>query len=139
MLRFARRLGWWAMALLFQRDMSGVGPSALPRLGPEYRYRLVGVGVIAISQDEHTKATVLDLLYAGSETVVVDGASDTRHIVRRGGPGVWNMQVPCLLPVRVIAAAAGDATDGEFRHHILPDGTHARELVVRDLYVRSVS
>lgn len=133
MQRFRQRC-WRALASLLPR---GARTQIACSTRVEQRFRLQGVAVLGVQSDGHN--TVVDLLYARSERVLVDPISGAEEIVTRGGAGVWALRLPATLPSLLITSSAGSATDGEFRHHLLPDGACAQELIVSNLHVRSVS
>ena len=139
MLRRLKWLGWSALARLVPARRSTITLRPPRPARPEYRHRLVGVALLSALPDPETSTTALHLLYVASETSVLDPTTGAHYVLARGGPGVWNLRVPRMLPASLIVSAAGEATNGEFRHHILADGTHARELIVQDLRVRSLT
>lgn len=108
-------------------------PDAAPL---NWQHSLYGVGVLGAQVDYRTQSTQLHLLYAGSEVNQWDAWSGENREISGSGAGLTVMSIPgCLAGVEILRAC-GDATDGKYRHIVLPDGSHARELRVRDFYVR---
>lgn len=129
------RQGWWR--LLASTIPRSTRTQIAHNTRVEQRFRLQGVAVLGVQRDDDS--TIVDLLYARSETARVDPISGAEEIVSTGGAGVWALRLPAMFPSLLITSSAGNATDGEFRHHVLPDGACAQELIVSNLHVRSVS
>ena len=107
--------------------------------GVETRQYFHGVALLDVDAKEAARRTTFLILYTRHEVMEVDEVTREERLVVSRGPGIYRFDIDATLPARHIAQSAGDCTDGEFRHHVLADGTHTHELRVSALKMRWVS
>lgn len=105
----------------------------------ETRQYFHGVALLDVEAQDSTRRTTFLILYARHQVMEVDQVTREEKLLVNRGPGIHRFNIDAILPARHIVRSAGDCTDGEFRHHVLPDGTHTHELQVNALKMRWVS